>query len=88
MATWRTYRYERYKRRPLTDPSEPSAILPAMPTDANRVTIYADGAASTNPGAGGYGVVLLSNGQRKELSGGFRRTTNNRMELMGAMRTR
>ena len=45
------------------------------------VVIYADGAASPNPGPGGYGVVLLLDGQRQELSGGFRKTTNNRMEL-------
>jgi len=51
-----------------------------------KVTIYTDGAASGNPGPGGYGVVLESNaGHRKELSGGFRRTTNNRMELLAAI---
>jgi ribonuclease HI len=46
-----------------------------------RVTIYTDGACSGNPGPGGYGVVLLYNGIRKELSQGFIKTTNNRMEL-------
>ena len=46
------------------------------------ITIYTDGSALGNPGAGGYGVVLLSGPYRKELSQGFRRTTNNRMELM------
>ncbi len=51
-----------------------------------KVTIYTDGAASGNPGPGGYGVVLESSaGHRKELSGGFRRTTNNRMELLAAI---
>jgi ribonuclease HI len=50
-----------------------------------RVTIYTDGACLGNPGPGGYGVVLLHQGRRQELSGGFRRTTNNRMELMGAI---
>ncbi len=51
-----------------------------------RVTIYTDGAASGNPGPGGYGVVLESSaGHRKELSGGFRRTTNNRMELLAVI---
>ncbi len=49
------------------------------------VIIYADGAASPNPGPGGYGVVLFRNGGRQELAAGFRRTTNNRMELMGAI---
>jgi ribonuclease HI len=51
----------------------------------NEVTIYADGAASPNPGSGGYGVVLIRNGERRELSGGFRKTTNNRMEILGAI---
>ena len=51
-----------------------------------KVTIYTDGAASGNPGPGGYGVVLeRSAGHKKELSGGFRRTTNNRMELLAAI---
>lgn len=45
------------------------------------ITIYTDGSALGNPGAGGYGVVLLCGTLRKELSAGFRRTTNNRMEL-------
>ena len=49
------------------------------------VIIYTDGACLGNPGPGGYGVVLLSDGNRKELSGGFRETTNNRMELMAAI---
>ena len=49
------------------------------------VTIYADGAASPNPGRGGYGVIIIHNGQRRELSGGFGKTTNNRMEIMGAI---
>jgi len=46
-----------------------------------RVVIYTDGACKGNPGPGGYGAVLLSGGARKELSGGYRLTTNNRMEL-------
>jgi ribonuclease HI len=50
-----------------------------------EVTIYTDGACSGNPGPGGYAVVLLSGSLRKELSGGFRRTTNNRMELRAAI---
>jgi ribonuclease HI len=50
-----------------------------------QVTIFSDGACSGNPGPGGYGVILSCNGSRKELSGGFRRTTNNRMELMGVI---
>ena len=50
-----------------------------------RVTIYSDGACLGNPGRGGYGSVLLFGDKRKELSAGFRRTTNNRMELLGAI---
>lgn len=49
------------------------------------VTIYTDGAASGNPGPGGYGVVLMSGRHYKELSGGFSHTTNNRMELMAVI---
>ena len=49
------------------------------------VTIYTDGAASGNPGPGGYGVVMESGKHRKELWGGFRKTTNNRMELLAVI---
>ncbi len=48
------------------------------------VTIYTDGACLGNPGPGGYGIVLLYGDHRKELSGGFRLTTNNRMEILAA----
>jgi ribonuclease HI len=49
------------------------------------VTIYTDGGCIDNPGPGGYGVVLICGRHRKELSAGFRRTTNNRMEIMAAI---
>ena len=49
------------------------------------IIIYTDGAASGNPGKGGYGVVLKSGQYRKELSQGFRMTTNNRMELLAVI---
>ena len=49
------------------------------------VNIYTDGCCLGNPGPGGYGTVLSCNGHRKELSGGFRLTTNNRMEIMAAI---
>jgi len=49
------------------------------------VTIYTDGAASPNPGRGGYGAVIIRDGHRQELSGGFRNTTNNRMELLSVI---
>lgn len=50
-----------------------------------EVTIYTDGACSGNPGPGGYGVVLLFGKHKKELSAGYRNTTNNRMELCGVI---
>ena len=52
---------------------------------ANKITIYTDGAASGNPGPGGYGIVLMSGKHRKELSQGYRKTTNNRMELLAVI---
>ncbi|MFZ2338184.1 MAG: ribonuclease HI [Bacteroidales bacterium] len=51
----------------------------------NEITIYTDGAASGNPGPGGYGVVLICGRHRLEKSEGFRLTTNNRMELMAVI---
>jgi ribonuclease HI len=50
-----------------------------------QITIYTDGSSTGNPGPGGYGAVLLANGYRKELSQGYRMTTNNRMELMAVI---
>jgi ribonuclease HI len=49
------------------------------------ITIYTDGASRGNPGPGGYGVVMIYGSLRKELSEGFRLTTNNRMELMSVI---
>lgn len=49
------------------------------------IIAYTDGSSLGNPGPGGYGVVLSLGGHRKELSGGFRLTTNNRMELLAAI---
>lgn len=66
-------------REPLCPPLEPA------PAPAGVVTIYTDGGALGNPGPGGYGVVQLFNGQCRELAGGFRLTTNNRMELMACI---
>ncbi|MBS9525562.1 ribonuclease HI [Litoribacter ruber] len=50
------------------------------------IVIYTDGAAKGNPGPGGYGTVLMYKDHRKELSEGFRRTTNNRMELLAVIK--
>ncbi|MFT6815672.1 MAG: ribonuclease HI [Sphingobacteriales bacterium] len=49
------------------------------------VEIFTDGASSGNPGPGGYGTILKFNGKQKELSDGFRKTTNNRMELLAVI---
>ena len=49
------------------------------------VTIYTDGSSRGNPGPGGYGVILMSGTHRKELSQGYKLTTNNRMELMAVI---
>ena len=60
---------------------KPRKTLTFNPFDLAQITIYTDGSALGNPGPGGYGIVLLSGPYRKEISQGFRRTTNNRMEL-------
>lgn len=55
-------------------------------TKSKQVIAYTDGACSGNPGPGGWGAVLAWNGRERELSGGEAETTNNRMELMAAIR--
>ena len=50
-----------------------------------KIEIYTDGACSPNPGRGGYGVIIVQHAKRRELSGGFRKTTNNRMEILAAI---
>ena len=52
---------------------------------ANEILIYTDGAASGNPGPGGFGVILKAGIHRKEHMAGFRKTTNNRMELLAVI---
>ena len=56
--------------------------LPLLP----MIGLYTDGASSGNPGPGGYGVILRSGPHYKELSEGFRKTTNNRMELLAVIK--
>ena len=51
----------------------------------NQLIIYTDGAARGNPGPGGYGTILMWGDTKKELSGGYRYTTNNRMEIMAVI---
>jgi len=52
---------------------------------SQQITMYTDGSSRGNPGPGGYGVILISGSHRKELSQGYRHTTNNRMELMAVI---
>ena len=56
-----------------------------MSASETTVTIYTDGSCDPNPGPGGWAALLLFNGQEKEISGGERQTTNNRMELTAAV---
>ena len=60
-------------------------MLGLMDEPKSDVTIYTDGGCLGNPGPGGYGVVLRCGAHEKHLSGGFARTTNNRMEIMAAI---
>ena len=65
---------------------QPTSAEPVSAPDRPKaVNIYTDGACIGNPGPGGYGVVLRYGDREKELSGGYRRTTNNRMELLAAI---
>ena len=70
--------------RPFSVPSPTGIELAVEPL--KHVTIHADGSCLGNPGRGGYGVLLQFGTVEKELSGGFRKTTNNRMELMAAIK--
>ncbi len=51
-----------------------------------QVEVYADGCCLGNPGPGGYGAVMLHEGHRRELKGGFKHTTNNRMEILAVIK--
>jgi ribonuclease HI len=53
---------------------------------SSKIQIFTDGACSGNPGPGGYGLVMISGSHRKEISGSARQTTNNRMEMLAAIR--
>ena len=54
--------------------------------NADTIYIYSDGACKGNPGAGGWGALLITNGHRKEICGGEANTTNNRMEMTAVIR--
>jgi ribonuclease HI len=52
---------------------------------AHGITIYTDGGSIYNPGPGGYGAIIIQDDRHQEITGGFRLTTNNRMELMACI---
>ncbi|MEJ2689475.1 MAG: ribonuclease HI [Deltaproteobacteria bacterium] len=55
------------------------------PVQAGSILVYCDGGARNNPGPGGYGIVIVDGERRREITGGFNHTTNNRMELTGCI---
>lgn len=69
------------KKRPPAGP----AVQPQPSQQPEGILVYTDGGCLNNPGPGGYGVIIEHDGERHELSGGFRLTTNNRMEMMAAI---
>ena len=64
---------------------KPKLNLRSSATSEDTIIIYTDGACTGNPGKGGYGAVIIDGDRREELSGGYQLTTNNRMEMMGAI---
>lgn len=72
---------------PKKKPSRQSKATPTTTTVdcSDRNIIYTDGSSLGNPGPGGYGVVIPADGGAREFSGGFRQTTNNRMELLACI---
>lgn len=67
---------------------KPKSSAPAFSSTTapgETIIIYTDGACTGNPGAGGYGALIICGDRREELSGGYKLTTNNRMEMMGAI---
>ena len=72
--------------QPKTTSSKPKlTIKPKSSNTEDTIIIYTDGACTGNPGAGGYGAVIIDGDRREELSAGYKLTTNNRMEMMGAI---
>lgn len=70
----------RESERPAVQKPQPS---PQPPPDG--IVVYTDGGCLNNPGPGGYGIVIEQDGKRREICGGFRLTTNNRMEMTAAI---
>ena len=76
-----TAKRKRTSARPKTGTVQ-TVLAPVKP---GQIVMYTDGGALGNPGPGGYGAVIIQNGKTKELSKGYRNTTNNRMELMAVI---
>jgi ribonuclease HI len=74
--------YVKKEQRPR---QETGSAAPQLQCDPAAIIVYTDGGSINNPGPGGYGVVIERAGERQEISGGFRHTTNNRMEMMAAI---
>ena len=75
---------EEYMRQPINEKPD-IRETESKALEDGKIIIYTDGACINNPGPGGYGVVLKNKKKTKELSGGYRLTTNNRMELMACI---
>jgi ribonuclease HI len=71
------------RRKQTEDTGQQTAGKDAVAGDG--ISVYTDGSCLGNPGPGGYGVIIHEGGQERQLSGGFRHTTNNRMEIMAAI---
>ncbi|MDR3088333.1 MAG: ribonuclease HI [Desulfobulbaceae bacterium] len=71
--------------RPKKSAGAPKSNAEAAAMPSEGIVIYTDGSCLGNPGPGGYGVIILENGHERRLQGGFRHTTNNRMEIMAAL---
>lgn len=74
-----------YRQATARSIAKPVAGAAEPPPRNGEINIYTDGGCSNNPGPGGYGAIVVIDGREQELSGGFRLTTNNRMELMACI---
>jgi ribonuclease HI len=72
-----------YQKKERPAAGRPDPVPPAQGPGA--IAVFTDGGCSNNPGPGGFGIVILDNGKRREMSGGYRLTTNNRMEMVAAV---
>ncbi|MGB3225738.1 MAG: ribonuclease HI [Desulforhopalus sp.] len=74
-----------YVKKEQSTRQENRSAAPQQQCDPDAIIVYTDGGSINNPGPGGYGIVIERAGKRQEISGGFRHTTNNRMEMMAAI---